>query len=236
MMFSPAEHTDSMKRRKDRKRRERNEKRNKVAADTKSTNPTTAEQTTPEREDKRSLSPVAITPTKSQATMDSSSRTVVHGNPSPRSVGILPVVEVATPTRDNIEKQQFYKIAQHPQSSLELEGEYNYTTTPSPVRGEHRGVSPRVVIHETRGQSMQNISTQKWKQNGTDTDSTTASSDEYNNNNNKCNNKNVNCNSIETYCEEMPTDDDDMFYSKWCSFCILGNNKTTSTTTTRTKR
>jgi hypothetical protein len=245
MMFSPAEHTDSMKRRKERKRRERIEKRNNASSKSTTQNleTTTTEQKTPEKDDKSSLAPIAITPTKSQITMDSSSRTVVRGNPSPRSVSVLPVADNATtttPTRNNNEKPQYYKITQHPQSSLVLDGEYNYTSTPSPSRGEHRGASPRIIIHETRGQSgtttQHKSSSSPWKQHGnTDTDSTTASSDEYNNNNNSnCDSKNVNdCNAIRKYCEEMPADDDDMFYTKWCSFCILDNNQNG---TKRTKR
>jgi hypothetical protein len=222
MMFSPAEHTDSMKRRKERKRRERIERKtnelkakNSKVADMQ----TIEEKKTQDHSDVSSVAPTVVTPTKSKSSLDDSGRTVVQSNPSPRSVSVLPVV---TPTRTS--KPQLQQVTQYSNTS-QLDDEYDYNITPiSPTRsiGSHRGVSSRVIIHESRGQTQigNSVPVSVWTSRDLDNDS--ESSNGYN--------LQQQCNVMRSYCEEMPKDDDDMFYSKWCSFCVLDTNQSTKAT------
>ena len=226
MMFSPAEHTDSMKRRKERKRRGRIERKtnelktkNSKVADMQ----TIEEKKTQDQSDVSSVAPTVVTPTKSKTPMDDSGRTVVQSNPSPRSVSGLPVV---TPTRTS--KQQLQQVTQYSNTS-QLDDEYDYNITPiTPTRsiaGSHRGKSPRVIIHESRGQV----------QGGNAAPVSVWASREFDNNSESSSGYNIQqqCNVMRSYCEEMPNDDDDMFYSKWCSFCVLDANQSTKGTTVK---
>ena len=214
MMFSPAEHTDSMKRRKERKRRERHERKTnelKSKSSKKADMQTIEEKKTQDQSDVSSVAPTVVTPSKSKNLMDSSGRTVVqsNNNPSPRSVSVLPV--------ENSTKTAEAKLEQVPLHSqtLEKQDEYNYSATPvTPTRsvtGSHRGISSRVIIHESRGQVQNGNATSAWTSRDYDNDS--ESSNGYN--------IKQQCNVMRSYCEEMPKDDDDMFYSNWCSFCVL---------------
>ena len=227
MMFSPAEHTDSMKRRKERKRRERNERKTNDPKNKSSNNKvhgvtdmeTIEEKNTLDHSDVSSVAPTVATPSKSKTSMDDSGRTIVPSNSSPRSVSVLPVV---TPTRAMKEQLTQYPLA----SNLDEEYDYNITPT-TPIRnisGSHRGVSSRVIIHESRGQQASTSNAASvWTSRDQDNDS--ESSNGYN--------IQQQCNVMRSYCEEMPKDDDDMFYSNWCSFCVLDTNQSMKSTTVK---
>ena len=221
MMFSPAEHTDSMKRRKERKRRERNERKTSELKKKNSSNKgvdmqTIEEKKTQDFSDVSSVAPTVATPSKSKGLMDDSGRTIDQNNSSPRSVSELPVV---TPTRGT--KPQ---VAQYPQTS-NLDDEYDYNITPNTptrsVAGSHRGISSRVIIHESRQATPTGNTVLTWTSRDIDNDS--ESSNGYN--------IQQQCNVMRSYCEEIPKDDDDMFYSKWCNFCVLDTNQSSKGTT-----
>jgi hypothetical protein len=210
MMFSPAEHTDSMKRRKERKRRERNERKANELK-TKSSNKvadmqTIEEKKTQDHSDVSSVAPTVVTPRKSKTLMDDSGRTIVQSNSSPRSVSGLPI-------------ETLIRTAELQTS--QLEDEYDYSVTPiTPTRsitGSHRGVSSRVIIHESRGQAQNENAVSAWT--SRDFDNESESSNGY-----KIQQQ---CNVMRSYCEEIPKDDDDMFYSNWCSFCMLDSKGST---------
>jgi hypothetical protein len=215
MMFSPAEHTDSMKRRKERKRRERNEQKtnelkNKIRSNKVTDMETIEEKKTQDHSDVSSVAPTVVTPSKSKSSMDDSGRTIVQNNSSPRSVSVIPVV---TPSRTSKPPITQYSQVSH------LDDEYDYNITPNTtsqgIAGSHRGVSSRVIIHESRGQASTSNNLSTWATRDLDNDS--ESSNGYN--------VQQQCNVIRSYCEEMPKDDDDMFYSNWCSFCVLNTNQ-----------
>jgi hypothetical protein len=222
MMFSPAEHTDSMKRRKERKRRERNERKSNEISK-KNVNEKVADKVSSSEEQKShshgdvsSVEPTVVTPTKSRMSMIDSKSKVEIGNASSRTVSLLPV---EAPIKNS--KPQFYQITQHRQPESLCNGDNNNVADIVPTGshvGNHRGVSSRVIIHESRGQS--NTTSPPVTSLGNDNDS--ESSNGYTGL--------QQCDVIRTYCEEMPTDEDDMFYSKWCSFCVLDTNTTTKTT------
>ena len=218
MMFSPAEHTDSMKRRKERKRRERNERKanelkNKSGNNKVTDMETIEEKKTQDQSDVSSVAPTVVTPSKSKPLMDDSGRLIVQNNSSPRSVSELPV---GTPTKPQVSQYQL---------TSGLDDEYDYNITPNtPTRsltGSHRGISSRIIIHESRGQATNANSTSAWTSRDLDNDSESSSGYNFQ----------QQCNVVRSYCEEMPKDDDDMFYSKWCSFCVLDSNQSTKSTT-----
>jgi hypothetical protein len=219
MMFSPAEHTDSMKRRKDRKRRERNEKRNVSRSDQNNNDSSNqaSEQKTPEREDKSSLS-LEITPPKSN-TLGSSS-TVVISNPSPRSVHEMP--DFSSKKNDTGSPQRSNTTQHPPGLNLDDYGSNNYNydnkfIEPTSRAGSHRG-SARVIIHESRQEPSRQQST-KWEisprsGSGVDRRGDGTEPESF-------------CNA-NGYCDEIPADDDDVWYTKWWSFCFHDGVKSTT--------
>ena len=189
MMFSPAEHTDSMKRRRERKRRERNEKRQSK----KKNQDTTPDPQTPERLHpvvETSTSSQEVTPPQSNARMESiGSKTVVASNSSPRSVQQVPVLESSKSPLGNepyirSSTREWNNAPEYPAQTI--------------LKNSHRG-SARIVIHESRPASQQS----HW---GTDRSSSSESAN--------------------GFCDTLPADDDDMFYSKWWSFCFNTGVKT----------
>jgi hypothetical protein len=179
MMFSPAEHTDSMKRRKDRKRRERNEKRQAKKQTQDPLDPKTPERLKSVVED--TSSSLEITPPQSNGRVESSgSKTVMASNSSPRSVQQIPALESS---KDRASDSYIRQPVPNPTTAI---------LKSNPPAGAHRG-SARIVIHEPRPASQQS----QW---GTDRSSSPES--------------------MGGFCENLPADDHDMWYSKWWSFCF----------------
>lgn len=229
MMFSPAEHTDSMKRRKERKRRERLEKlkltKSNNKADPVTASPDTnsnavdtaafctrAEQKSPEVSDVSSVAPTVVTPNKSKISFDSTTNstttTVVRGNSSSsRSVSGLPIND-STTTRNRNQSM-----------SIENADEYKYDTsndsalsTPTNL-GSHRGSSRLMMQEPVRGQQHQPQQQKRSFLTYNDSESTASSKDGYKQ-------------YMRPFCPIE--EDDDMFYTKWCSFCFIDDKTGTA--------
>jgi hypothetical protein len=187
-----------MKRRKERKRRERNEKRQAKKQTQDSSDPKTPERL--KRVVENSSSSLEVTPPQSNSRMESNgSKTVVASNPSPRSVQQVPVLESSKDRAGDS-----YTGIRQPVRGWNDAPEFpaNSTTTilkTTPPTGTHRG-SGRIVIHEPRPASQQS----QW---GTDRSSSPES--------------------MGGFCDNLPADDDDIWYSKWWSFCFHDGVKTT---------